>query len=50
MPRIPIAPKAEPVNTAKAAVSASGLAQPGDRVVIIAGMPGTTNMIKADVL
>ena len=42
------------VVRAKRAVAASGMARPGDRVVIIAGIPadapGTTNMIKADAL
>ncbi len=42
------------IASAKQAVLKSGLAQMGERVVIIAGVPadapGTTNMIKADVL
>ena len=42
------------IVSAKRAVLASGLAQTGDRVVIIAGIPadvpGSTNMIKADIL
>ena len=42
------------ITSAKQAVLKSGLAQVGDPVVIIAGipadMPGTTNMIKADIL
>ncbi len=42
------------IARAKQAVLKSGLAQVGDRVVIIAGIPadvpGTTNMIKADIL
>jgi pyruvate kinase len=42
------------IANAKKAVLSSGLAKSGDRVVIVAGipvdMPGTTNMIKADVL
>jgi pyruvate kinase len=42
------------IESAKNAVLASGVAQRGERVVIIAGIPsdapGTTNMIKADVL
>ena len=42
------------ITSAKQAVLKSGLARPGERVVIItgipAGVPGTTNMIKADIL
>jgi len=42
------------IAEAKSAVLKSGLANPGDRVVMVAGIPvgvpGTTNMIKADVL
>lgn len=42
------------IQAAKDAVVAAGVAQRGDRVVIVAGVPvdvpGTTNMIKADVL
>ena len=42
------------IASAKQAVLKSGLAQMGDPVVIIAGIPadvpGTTNMIKADIL
>jgi pyruvate kinase len=42
------------IASAKQAVLKSGLAQMGDRVVIIAGIPadvpGTTNMIKVDIL
>jgi pyruvate kinase len=42
------------IGAAKAAVVAAGIAKPGDRVVVVAGVPvdvpGTTNMIKADVL
>lgn len=42
------------IQAAKDAVVAAGVAQRGDRVVVVAGVPvdvpGTTNMIKADVL
>jgi pyruvate kinase len=42
------------IETAKRAVVEAGLASRGDRVVVVAGVPvdvpGTTNMIKADVL
>lgn len=42
------------IQAAKDAVVAAGVAERGDRVVIVAGVPvdvpGTTNMIKADVL
>ncbi len=42
------------IGKAKDAVVAAGLAKRGDRVVVVAGVPvdvpGTTNMIKADVL
>jgi pyruvate kinase len=42
------------IQAAKDAVVATGVAQRGDRVVVVAGVPvdvpGTTNMIKADVL
>jgi pyruvate kinase len=42
------------IAEAKSTVLKSGLANPGDRVVMVAGIPvgvpGTTNMIKADVL
>ncbi len=42
------------IAEAKSAVLKSGLAKPGDRVVMVAGIPvgvpGTTNMIKADIL
>jgi pyruvate kinase len=42
------------IGRAKDAVVAAGVAQRGDRVVVVAGVPvdvpGTTNMIKADVL
>jgi pyruvate kinase len=42
------------ISAAKAAVLAAGIAKSGDRVVVVAGVPvdvpGTTNMIKADVL
>jgi len=42
------------IGAAKDAVVAAGIAQRGDRVVVVAGVPvdvpGTTNMIKADVL
>jgi pyruvate kinase len=42
------------INAAKDAVVAAGVARRGDRVVVVAGVPvdvpGTTNMIKADVL
>ncbi len=42
------------LQAAKDAVVAAGVAQRGDRVVVVAGVPvdvpGTTNMIKADVL
>ena len=42
------------IGAAKDAVVAAGIAKPGDRVVVVAGVPvdvpGTTNMIKADVL
>ena len=42
------------ITESKKAVLESGLAAPGDRVVIVAGVPvdapGTTNMIKADLL
>jgi pyruvate kinase len=42
------------MEVAKRAVCDAGMAVPGDRVVIVAGVPvnvpGTTNIIKADVL
>ena len=42
------------IASAKQAVLKAGLARIGERVVIIAGipadLPGTTNMIKADIL
>lgn len=42
------------IDAAKQAVRASKLALPGDRIVIVAGIPpdesGTTNMLKADML
>jgi pyruvate kinase len=42
------------IEAAKAAVLAAGIAERGDRVVVVAGVPvnvpGTTNMIKADTL
>jgi pyruvate kinase len=42
------------IEIAKRAVVEAGIASPGDRVVVVAGVPvdvpGTTNMIKADVL
>jgi pyruvate kinase len=42
------------IGKAKDAVVAAGVAKRGDRIVVVAGVPvdvpGTTNMIKADVL
>jgi len=42
------------IGKAKEAVVAAGVAKRGDRIVVVAGVPvdvpGTTNMIKADVL
>jgi pyruvate kinase len=42
------------IDAAKRAVVEAGIANRGDRVVVVAGVPvdvpGTTNMIKADVL
>ena len=52
---ISLAPETDDmIRKAKQAVLDTGIAAPGDRVVIVAGVPvdvpGTTNMIKADIL
>ena len=42
------------INESKASILKAGLGHPGDRVVIVGGMPGghysSTNMLKADIL
>jgi pyruvate kinase len=53
--RIQLAPETDDmIGKAKEAVLQSGIGVPGDRIVIVAGVPvdvpGTTNMIKADIL